>query len=212
MRSLCEDSGFTILETKAKSDQDSSEVSRIGIVTAGRSEGLKEYVQKMDQELQADVPILCQCADVMTEEAATWLRHPERLTGFDGLFLANGEIATLAASPNLKPESRALINSFFNDLGLSSIWIKDSPGLILPRIVSGLVNEAAFAAGEGVAEPEMIDAAMRLGTNYPQGPIEWGQKIGYKRIIGVLEHLQAGYGEERYRVAPSLRSWGRREA
>jgi 3-hydroxybutyryl-CoA dehydrogenase len=212
IRDLCEDAGFAIIETEANSDQDGSEEAKIGIVAAGRSEGTREHVQKMDQELPAGVPILCQCADVMTEEAATWLRHPERLAGFDGLFLANGEVATLVAGPNIKPETQALINSFFSDLGIISIWIKDSPGLILPRIVSGLVNEAAFAAGEGVAEPVMIDTAMRLGTNYPYGPIEWGQKIGYKRIIRVLEHLQAEYGEERYRVAPLLRSWGRREA
>jgi 3-hydroxybutyryl-CoA dehydrogenase len=212
IRGLCEDSGFTVIETKVKSHQDNSKDSKIGIVAAGQSEGLKEYVQELDRELPADVPILCQGAEVRTEEAATWLSHPERLTGFDGLFLANGEIATLTASPTIGSQSQTLVNSFFNDLGFSSIWIKDSPGLILPRIVSALVNEAAFAAGEGVAEPDIIDTAMRLGTNYPHGPIEWGQKIGYNRIIRVLEHLRAEYGEERYRVAPSLRSWGRREA
>lgn len=211
MRLLCENSGFTIIETKDKSDQDNSKDSKIGIVAAGRSEGLKEYVVEMDRELPPDVPILCQCADMRTEEVATWLSHPERLTGFDGLFLPNGEIATLAASPNIESKSQTLVNSFFNDLGFSSIWIKDSPGLILPRILSALVNEAAFAAGEGVAEPDIIDTAMRLGTNYPHGPIEWGKKIGYNRIIQVLEHLRIEYGEERYRVAPALRSWGRQE-
>jgi hypothetical protein len=94
MRGLCEESGFSIIETESKTDQDGSKNPGIGIVAAGRSEGMKEYAQKMGQELPADIPILCQPADVMTPEAANWLSHAERLTGFDGLLLANGEIAT----------------------------------------------------------------------------------------------------------------------
>jgi 3-hydroxybutyryl-CoA dehydrogenase len=82
---------------------------------------------------------------------------------------------------------------------------------VLPRLVCALVNEAAFAAGEGVADAETIDRAMQLGTNYPLGPLAWGKQIGYGRVLAVLEHLQAEYGEERYRPAPLLRRLARNE-
>ena len=49
---------------------------------------------------------------------------------------------------------------------------------VLDRLLAQLVNEACFAAGEGVAGPDDIDAAMRLGLNHPRGPFEWAREIG----------------------------------
>jgi 3-hydroxybutyryl-CoA dehydrogenase len=74
-----------------------------------------------------------------------------------------------------------------------------------------LSNEAAFAAGEGIAEVERIDTAMILGMNYPKGPIAWANEIGYQHVVEVLEHLQREYGEERYRTAPLLQRLARLE-
>jgi 3-hydroxybutyryl-CoA dehydrogenase len=73
-----------------------------------------------------------------------------------------------------------------------------------------LVNEAAFAVAERVAEPDTIDLAMKLGTNYPRGPLEWGEGLGWSRVLGVLDHLRAETGEERYRAAAIVRRWARR--
>ncbi len=81
-----------------------------------------------------------------------------------------------------------------------------TPGLVLGRIVAQLVNEAHFALGEGVASAEDIDTAMRLGFNWPRGPIQWAEEIGRAEIVALLDALHAELGEERYRVAPALRS------
>ncbi len=81
--------------------------------------------------------------------------------------------------------------------------------MVLPRILSALVNEAAFAIGEGVADGMIIDLAMTLGTNYPRGPISWGREMGYGKIASILNHLHQEYGEERYRLAPQLLRWSR---
>ena len=75
---------------------------------------------------------------------------------------------------------------------------------ILPRMLAMLVNEAAFALGEGVASPEDINTAMRLGTNWPIGPLEWGERIGLKEVLVSLENLQTATGDDRYRAAPLL--------
>jgi 3-hydroxybutyryl-CoA dehydrogenase len=183
----------------------------IGIIRAGRDEHLERMVVTMDSDLPADVPLLCQCADVTLTEIATWMRRPERLVGFDGLFLANGRAATLVPSPTLNPYTRATIEEFFKNLGYLSIWTSDSPGLVLPRIVGMLANEAAFAAGEGVADFDTIDKAMQLGTNYPHGPLAWAKELGFTKVVNLLDHLHREFGEERYRVAPLLRRWSRLE-
>ena len=61
---------------------------------------------------------------------------------------------------------------------------------MLGRIVCQLVNEAAFALGEGVGAPEDIDAGMVLGLNHPRGPLEWADAIGLDHVLGVLDGLQ----------------------
>ncbi len=75
----------------------------------------------------------------------------------------------------------------------------------LSRIVCQLVNEAAFALGRGIGSAEDIDTAMRLGFNWPRGPLAWGDEIGAERVLSRLDELRSELGEERYRAAPLLR-------
>ncbi len=93
----------------------------------------------------------------------------------------------------------------FCSLGKHVEWVGDGPGLVLGRIVCQLVNEAAFALQKGVGDAEGIDTAMRLGFNYPRGPLEWGDAIGLDHVLAVLDALRDELGEERYRAAPLLR-------
>jgi len=76
---------------------------------------------------------------------------------------------------------------------------------VLDRIVCQLVNEAAFALQKGIGSAEAIDTAMKLGFNYPKGPLEWGDELGLDHVLAVLDGLREELGEERYRAAPLLR-------
>ena len=81
----------------------------------------------------------------------------------------------------------------------------DVADAIVERIVAGLVNEASFAVGEGVAQAGDVDTAMRLGLNHPRGPFEWREKLGAARLVARLEALADELREpERYRPAPLL--------
>jgi 3-hydroxybutyryl-CoA dehydrogenase len=97
------------------------------------------------------------------------------------------------------------VESFFASLGKHVAWVGDAPGLVLGRIGCQLVNEAAFAVQRGVGSPEDADLAMRLGFNWPRGPLEWGTAIGLDHVLAVLDGLREELGEERYRAAPLLR-------
>ena len=96
-------------------------------------------------------------------------------------------------------------------MGVCPVWVNDTPGLVLPRIICMLANEAIFAVQECVAEAEKVDLAMKLGVNYPKGPIAWAKEIGYANVLSVLDHLYNEFHEERYRAAPLLRRWERLE-
>jgi 3-hydroxybutyryl-CoA dehydrogenase len=78
--------------------------------------------------------------------------------------------------------------------------------VVLTRLGATIANEACFALGEGVASPEDINTAMRLGYNWPIGPLEWGERLGWSRALGVLEELRGLRGEA-YRPAPALRDF-----
>ena len=89
--------------------------------------------------------------------------------------------------------------------GLEVYVIDDAPGLVLTRTVAMLVNGAVDARHKGVASAADIDTAMRLGTNYPLGPLAWGQSWGPATVLAVLDALHAWYGEDRYRASALLR-------
>jgi 3-hydroxybutyryl-CoA dehydrogenase len=93
----------------------------------------------------------------------------------------------------------------FQGLGLHTARVQPAPGGVLPRIVCQLVNECAFALGEGVGSAQDIDTGMVLGLNHPRGPLAWGEQLGYKRVLAQLDALCEEYREERYRPAPALR-------
>ena len=73
------------------------------------------------------------------------------------------------------------------------------------RILAAIVNEAAAAVADGVASPDAIDTAMRLATNWPDGPLAWGERIGLASVVRSLDALHASVPDGRYRVVPLLR-------
>jgi 3-hydroxybutyryl-CoA dehydrogenase len=165
-----------------------------------------EASEWLDPELPESTLILTAALGHSAADAATDIHARHRVVGFAALPpLQKGQSVELAATPWTEATALNEAGEFFRDLGLEPIVVTDGPGLVFPRILCTIINEAAFALMEGVASPEDIDTAMKLGTNYPLGPLEWADRIGLDQIVGVLEGLQAEYGEDRYRPAPALR-------
>lgn len=87
--------------------------------------------------------------------------------------------------------------------------VQDRVGLVSMRALAMVINEAAFALQEGVASALDIDQAMKLGTNYPVGPLAWGDAIGADVVVALLDALYEEYHEERYRASVLLRQMAR---
>lgn len=100
-------------------------------------------------------------------------------------------------------EMNAPISHLFEKLGWKNQIVPDSPGMITPRIIAMIINEAWYTLHEGVSTKEEIDTAMKLGTNYPYGPFEWGDKIGLHNIKELLAEL--ALSDSRYTIAPPLK-------
>jgi 3-hydroxybutyryl-CoA dehydrogenase len=111
----------------------------------------------------------------------------------------------ISCSAGIDPSALEQGVALLQRAGLTVSLLSDSPALAVLRTVAMLANEAADALLQGVASAADIDLAMRAGVNYPQGPLAWADAIGLSQILTVLENLQAGYGEERYRPSLLLR-------
>jgi 3-hydroxybutyryl-CoA dehydrogenase len=83
--------------------------------------------------------------------------------------------------------------------------VQPAAGGVLERIICQVINECAFALGEGVGSAADIDTGMVLGLNYPRGPLAWADQIGLDHVLAVLDGLWEEYHEERYRSAPELK-------
>ncbi|WP_433571887.1 3-hydroxyacyl-CoA dehydrogenase [Streptomyces sp. CA-251247] len=108
----------------------------------------------------------------------------------------------LAASEVTEWETLRQSIGLFQALGKSVSVIRDVPGMIVARTVAMLVDLAADAVAKKVASAEDIDTAMRLGVNYPLGPVEWGRRLGRSWAHELLDELHARVPTGRY--APSL--------
>lgn len=83
--------------------------------------------------------------------------------------------------------------------------VQDRVGMIKPRTIFMIINEACYTLQEGTAGIEDIDMAMKLGTNYPFGPFEWCDKIGITTVFETLASMYEDTKDERYRICPLLK-------
>ena len=110
----------------------------------------------------------------------------------------------MAAAEQCEPSAIAAATGLLQASGFAVSRFLDIPGLAVMRTVAMLANEAADAVNQGVCSEAAADAAMRLGVNYPQGPLAWADQVGVESIRNVLANLGASYGEDRYRISPLI--------
>lgn len=202
---LAREKGFAGEAHKSAEDTPST-TSVIIDVEAGNDGAKKATLKKLDADFSRLPFVLSSCLGFSTSRIASWTSRPERIVGF-ATFFPLREKKVIELSRGLKTDEEALskAEAFCHALGKEPVRVKDTPGLVFPRILSMIINEAARSLDEGVAQAEEIDVAMRLGTNYPQGPLRWADQVGLDEVLAVLEGLQHETGEDRYRPAPLLK-------
>lgn len=166
----------------------------------------KDTIRQLDAGLAPQVPILTTSLAVTATEVASWTSVPERVCGFGTLVpLAERELIELAPALQTSDGTLKKAQEWIEALGKETEVVEDEVGLVFPRILSLIINEAVFTVMEGTATPGDIDIAMKKGTNYPYGPLEWADRIGLDEVFAIVRGLHRDLGEERYRPASLLR-------
>jgi len=144
--------------------------------------------------------------DATTLAVRTGADH-RRLVAVD-LSASTERRVTLMTAPGADPAVRDAVAAAVTTTGRAVTAIADSPGFVALRMRAFVANLGCYMAQIGLAEPAGIDTGMRLGLNYPAGPLEMAEDLGLSTTLQVLERLQAITGDDRYR--PTL--WLRRRA
>ncbi len=98
----------------------------------------------------------------------------------------------------------AAARGFAEAVGKTPITVKDSPGFVVNRILFPMINEAAAAYHEKVASAQDIDTGMKLGANWPMGPLALADLVGLDTTCAILETLERELGDAKYRPSPAL--------
>ena len=136
--------------------------------------------------------------------AATLGLDATRCVGVDGVFGLKSR-RTVMRSPATRQDFAASALGLFAADGKAVTLANDSAGFVAQRVIALMVNIGCSIAQQGIASPDDIDKAVKLGLGYPMGPLEWGDMVGPGIILEILENIQAAYGDTRYRPSPWLK-------
>jgi len=179
------------------------------IEAATENEALKiRILGQLDQQLAPEVIVATNTSSIgITQLAAT----TQRADRFIGMHFFNPvpmmALVEIIRGLQTSDATHAAVEELAKKLGKSPVTVKNAPGFVVNRILVPMINEAFFVLGEGLAKPEDIDEAMKLGCNHPIGPLALADMIGLDVCLAVMEVYLSGFGDSKYRPAPLLKEY-----
>jgi 3-hydroxybutyryl-CoA dehydrogenase len=183
-------------------------VSRARPELAARVAGLVRELGGLLDEGGAPPPdSLCVVTPVGEDATTCAVRErldPGRTVAVDAVFEL-GRRRVVMTTPLVAAETREAARGLFGADGVPVTVIRDSPGLVAQRVVATIVNIAAEIAQQRIAAPNDVDRAVVLGLGYPHGPLAWGDRLGPRVVLEILDNLHTLTRDPRYRPSPWLR-------
>ncbi|MGG1572920.1 3-hydroxybutyryl-CoA dehydrogenase [Fictibacillus sp. NRS-1165] len=170
---------------------------------------VKTQVFKMLDEMAPEHAILASnTSSLPITEIAAVTNRPERVIGMHFMNpVPVMKLVEIIRGLQTSDGVYQVIEEVTKQVGKVPVEVNDFPGFISNRILMPMINEAIFALYEGVAEPEAIDEIMKLGMNHPMGPLTLADFIGLDTCLYIMETLQEGFGDDKYRPCPLLRKY-----
>ena len=102
-------------------------------------------------------------------------------------------------------ETFRAVYALAEDIGKTPVEVAEAPGFVVNRILIPMINEAIGLVAEGVASPQDIDTAMKLGANHPMGPLALGDLVGLDVVLAIMDTIFNETKDSKYRAHPLLR-------
>jgi 3-hydroxybutyryl-CoA dehydrogenase len=186
---------------------DAAAKAKIVVEAASENPAVKfSLFEQLDRVCGPDAILATNTSSISITEIAAHTRRAEQVIGMHFMNpvpimplveVIRGHATSAATTTTVMDTARAL--------GKSPVEVNDYPGFVSNRVLMPMINEAIFCVMEGVASPESIDTVMKLGMAHPMGPLALADFIGLDVCLAILEVLQRGLGDDKYRPCPLLR-------
>jgi 3-hydroxybutyryl-CoA dehydrogenase len=164
--------------------------------------------RELDTCVQPSAILASNTSSISITRIAAETRRPEKVAGIH--FMNPVPVMKLVEGIRglqTSEETFLQVRQLAEKMGKTFVVAKDFPGFAVNRILMPMINEAVYAVYEGVATIADIDAAMRLGTNQPMGPLTLADFIGLDTCLAIMNVLHEGLGDSKYRPCPLLKNY-----
>ena len=187
---------------------DLAELGAVDLIIEAATENLAlklELFAKLDAAAKPEAILASNTSSISITKLAAATKRPDR---FIGMHFFNPvpmmALVELIRGLQTSDETYAAAEAVSKRLGKTPVKVRNSPGFVVNRLLCPMLNEAVFALGEGLATPQEIDDAMKLGCNHPIGPLALCDLVGLDVELAVMQVLFEGFKDPKYRPAPLL--------
>lgn len=161
----------------------------------------KAVIQQLDGILPKDAIIASNTSTLSLTELAGASQYPERVIGMHFVYPTNRiDVVEIIRGLQTSDDTFDRTKTFVDEaLSKTGVMVYESPGFVTTRLICLLINESLHVLEEGVASPEDIDSAMRLGYQFEHGPLEMADRFGLDAVLAALERMFREFGELKYR-------------
>ncbi|WP_147802713.1 3-hydroxybutyryl-CoA dehydrogenase [Alkalicoccus halolimnae] len=168
----------------------------------------KNLFQQLDDRTPSHTILATNTSSLPITEIAAATNRPDQVIGMHFMNpVPIMKLVEVIRGLQTSDETYKSVARMAEKLKKTAVEVNDFPGFVSNRILMPMINEAIFTVYEGVSSAEDIDEVMKLGMNHPMGPLTLADFIGLDTCLYIMETLQDGFGDDKYRPCPLLRKY-----